>query len=62
MKDRVQKVKEVPFREKVRMLSVRLTEEEQYNMRLAAVVARKSICELVRDRLADVLVAAKVEK
>jgi hypothetical protein len=59
MKDQVQKMKQVPGREKVRMLSIRLTAEEQHNMRLAAVMARKSICNLVRERLADVLVPAE---
>ncbi len=60
MKDQVQKVKQVQPKEKTRMLAVRLTAEEQHNMRLAAVMARKSICNLVRERLADVLATEQV--
>ncbi len=61
MKDQIQKVKQVPAKEKVRMLAVRLTPEEQHNMRLAAVLAHTSICSLVRERLADVLVPVEQE-
>jgi len=62
VKDQIQKVKQVPAKEKVRMLAVRLTPEEQHRVKLAAVMAHTSICNLVRERLADVLVAKEVEQ
>jgi len=69
MNKQVQMVKEVPSIERVRMLGIRITPEEQHRMRLAAVIARESISDFVRGRMADVLAPvinggekAKVEK
>ena len=56
MEDRIERMRMVPPAERVRLLGVRLTPEEQHRVRLAAVTARVGIGDFVRGRLADVLV------
>ena len=55
MEDRIERVRRVPSVERVRLLGVRVTAEEQHRIRLAAVTARVGIGDFVRARLADVL-------
>lgn len=55
MNKQAQIVRQVPMAERVRMLGVRITPEEQHRMRLAAILARESISDFVRGKMADVL-------
>lgn len=49
------RMSELPLRSGMKMLGVRLTQEEKHMVRLRALMEHKTVRELIKERLADIL-------